>query len=101
MSLIRFYFQMRKILHSGGRILRGGTLRRCDTMLHMDLVTAPAAPASARHSARAQRMVRVKFVGMPVRETEPEAACGEMRASGGAVSRFLSRVFGRLAAARP
>ena len=69
-------------------------------MPSMDLATA-SATASTRHSARAQRIVRVKFVGMPVRETEPEAARGETRASGGAFSRFLSRVLGRLAAARP
>ena len=49
----------------------------------------------ARHpGARAQVLVQVKFMGMPL-ECEPEPALWAP------VSRFISRVIGRLVAARP
>jgi hypothetical protein len=71
----------------------------------MDL--APAIdnrPASVRCDARARCMVRVKFVSFAPVEAEPaevvpEAALWGQRASGAV--RFLSRVIGRLVAARP
>ncbi len=71
----------------------------------MDLAPVIAnRPASNRCDARARCMVRVKFVSFsPVEEepaSVPEAALWGQRASG-VVSRFLSRVIGRLVAARP
>ncbi len=71
----------------------------------MDLAAALAnRPASDRCVARARCMVRVKFVSFAPVEAEPpkaapEAALWGQRASG--VARFLSRVIGRLVAARP
>ena len=70
----------------------------------MDLAPAIARPASDRCDARARCMVRVKFVSFTPVEVElaeaaPEAALWGQRASG--VARFLSRVIGRLVAARP
>ena len=71
----------------------------------MDLAPVIAKrPASDRGDARARCMVRVKFVSFaPVEaqpaEVAPEAALWGQRASG--VARFLSRVIGRLVAARP
>ena len=71
----------------------------------MDLATAIATrPVSNRCEARARCMVRVKFVSFAPVEAEPadvvpEAALWGQRASG--VVRFLSRVIGRLVAARP
>ena len=72
----------------------------------MDLAPVIAdRPASNRCDARARCMVRVKFVSFVPVEDEPamvapEAALWGQRASG-VVSRFLSRVIGRLVAARP
>ena len=72
----------------------------------MDLAPAIATlPASHRADARARCMVRVKFVSFaPVdaqpADVAPEAALWGQRASG-VVARFLSRVIGRLVAARP
>ena len=72
----------------------------------MDFAPAIATrPASNRCDARARCMVRVKFVSLgPVEvepaRVEPEAAPWGRRASG-RVARFLSRVVGRLVAARP
>jgi hypothetical protein len=64
--------------------------------------TLSAGPALDRGAARARCIVRVKFVSMPIREMEPEAASGETRASGLRPLRaLLTRVFGRLVAARP
>ena len=71
----------------------------------MDLAPALARrPASDRCDARARCMVRVKFVGLsPVEalpaDVAPEAALWGQRASG--VVRYLTRVIGRLVAARP
>jgi hypothetical protein len=71
----------------------------------MDLIPALATrPASERCHARARCMVRVKFVSLaPVEgqpaDVAPEAALWGQRASG--VARYLSRVIGRLVAARP
>jgi hypothetical protein len=70
----------------------------------MDLAPVIAnRPASNRCDARARCMVRVKFVSFSPVEEEParvpEAALWGQRASG--VARFLSRVIGRLVAARP
>ena len=70
----------------------------------MDLAPALAnRPASDRSDARARRMVRVKFVSFAPVEAPPaklpEAALWGQRASG--VARFISRVVGRLVAARP
>ena len=104
MSLIRFYFQLLKIPHGEARILRGATGRLGANMVPMDLApaTASAGPPADRRVARAKCMVRVKFIGMPIREMEPEVAHRETRASGmGQVFAFLSRVLGRLVAARP
>ena len=61
-------------------------------------------PALARDDARARCMVRVKFVSFAPVEAQPadaapEAALWGQRASG--VARFISRVIGRLVAARP
>ena len=74
----------------------------------MDLApaTASASPASDRCMARAKCIVRVKFVGMPIREMAPEvtrelADARHPRAGGGPILRFLTRVIGRLVAARP
>ena len=59
-------------------------------------------PAVDRGAIRAKCIVRVKFVSLPIREMVPEAARRETRASGvGALRAFFTRVFGRLAAARP
>ena len=71
----------------------------------MDLAPAIATrPASNRCDARARCMVRVKFVSFAPVEAQPadaapEAALWGQRASG--VARFISRVVGRLVAARP
>ncbi len=71
----------------------------------MDLAPAIAnRPAPDRGDARARCMVRVKFVSFAPVEAEPadvapEAALWGQRASG--VVRYLSRVIGRLVAARP
>jgi hypothetical protein len=65
----------------------------------MDLIPVTASPAdSNRCAARARCMVRVKFVSLPP-EYEPGAALRGQRASG--LARFISRVIGRLVAARP
>lgn len=70
----------------------------------MDLIPATAGiDASGRCIVRAQRLVRVKFVALPV-ETPPGNALREARFPGGgwsAIRRFASRVIGRLVAARP
>ena len=75
----------------------------------MDLAPATAAAglASGRCIARANRLVRVKFVGMPV-EPAPEDALRETCASEGCagagrgpILEFIFRVIGRLVAARP
>jgi hypothetical protein len=83
----------------------------------MDLApaTAAAGPASGRCIARANRLVRVKFIALPV-EPAPEYAPGETRAPGGSsaagagrhpgagrgpIIQLLFRVIGRLVAARP
>jgi hypothetical protein len=74
---------------------------------HTRMDFAPAIdnrPASDRCDARARCMVRVKFVSFVPVEDEPArvapgAALWGQRASG--VARFLSRVIGRLVAARP
>jgi hypothetical protein len=70
----------------------------------MNLAPIPLAAVHAhdRCIVRANRIVRVKFIGLPA-ETQPEAARWGTRASGGwrSVLRFLSRVIGRLVAARP
>jgi hypothetical protein len=60
-------------------------------MFTMKLASIPIDPgcADARRLARAGRLVQVKFVGMP----SPPARSG--------FQRFLSRVIGCLAAARP
>jgi len=67
----------------------------------MEIASVPSASlhASPRCMARGHRIARVKFVGLPV-ATEPGVALRGQRAQG-AVARFLSRVIGRLAAARP
>ena len=71
----------------------------------MDLTPATVnGPASERGDALARCMVRVKFVSFAPVEAQPadvapEAALWGQRASG--VVRYLSRVIGRLAAARP
>jgi hypothetical protein len=71
----------------------------------MDLAPATASrSASNRCDARARCMVRVKFVSFaPVEaapaDAAPEAALWGQRASG--VARYISRVIGRLVAARP
>lgn len=69
----------------------------------MDIVRIPvmAGPAAReRCIVRGERLVRVKFVGL-AHQGEPEAASGETRASGGRFTRLISRVIGRLVAARP
>ena len=70
----------------------------------MDLIPATAGiDAPGRCIVRAQRLVRVKFVALPV-EPPPGNALRETRFPGGcgaAIHRFLSRVIGRLVAARP
>ncbi len=51
--------------------------------------------------ARGQMRVRVKFLGLLV-QAEPEVALWERRPEGGnSVFRLISRVIGRLVAARP
>lgn len=62
-------------------------------------VTANAFDAPPRCALRAQRIGRVKFVCLPM-ELVPGAALRGQRAPGG-VARFISRVIGCLAAARP
>ena len=69
----------------------------------MDLApaTTAAGPASGQCIARARRLVRVKFVGLPI-EPMPEDALRETRASGGGpIIHYIFRVIGRLVAARP
>ena len=92
----------------------------------MDLApsTAAAGPASGRCIVRANRLVRVKFVVLPV-EATPQDALGETRAPGGGsgaeagahpgpgqirsgvnsvlhpIIQLIFRVIGRLVAARP
>jgi hypothetical protein len=83
----------------------------------MDLApaTAAAGPASGRCIARANRLVRVKFIALPVEPT-PGDALRETCASGGSseaeagghpgagrgpIIHFIFRVIGRLVAARP
>jgi hypothetical protein len=61
--------------------------------------TAGSLNAPARCPLRAHRVGRVKFIGLPL-EMEPVAAPRNERWRG-AVARFLSRVIGCLAAARP
>lgn len=73
----------------------------------MDIAPIPvmAGPAAReRCIVRGERLVRVKFVGLAL-QGEPGVASGETRASGrgkgGFVARLISRVIGRLVAARP
>jgi hypothetical protein len=71
----------------------------------MDIASIPviSGPAAReRCIVRGERMVRIKFVGLPL-QGEPEVASGETRTSGGGAPflRFISRVIGRLVAARP
>ena len=66
----------------------------------MDIVRIPAIAGLAareRCIVRGERLVRVKFIGLPA-QGALEAASGETRASG---LRHLFRVIGRLVAARP
>jgi hypothetical protein len=66
----------------------------------MDIVPipVPAGPAAReRCIVRGERLVRVRFVSLPL-QGAPEAASGETRASG---LRHIFRVIGRLVAARP
>jgi hypothetical protein len=67
----------------------------------MEMIPAPVGTlnASSRCPHRALRVGRVKFVGLPL-EMEPGVALRGQRAPGG-VARFISRVIGCLAAARP
>ena len=60
------------------------------------LIAAPA--ARERCIVRGERLVRVKFVGLPI-QGAPEVASGETRTSG--LWGHISRVIGRLVAARP
>ena len=73
-------------------------------MSPMDLAPISIQPGrgARRPMARAQVLVQVKFMGLPIDET-PGDARFERRApdAGGLLSRFISRVIGRLAAARP
>jgi hypothetical protein len=73
-------------------------------MFSMQLAPIPiqSGTDSRRHAARAQVLVQVKFMGLPLPD-EPEAALWGRRAEGrgGPVSRFISRVLDRLVAARP
>ncbi|HUL55573.1 MAG TPA: hypothetical protein VLT60_01155 [Usitatibacter sp.] len=57
---------------------------------------------SRGHVARAQALAQVKFMGLPL-QGEPDAAPWGRPAPGrgSPVSRFISRVIGRLVAARP
>ena len=67
----------------------------------MDIVRIPAIAGLAareRCIVRGERLVRVKFVCLPIPGV-PEAAFRETRASGW--RRYISRVIGRLVAARP
>ena len=62
-------------------------------------IHAHARGASPRCASRAQRIGAVKFVVLPL-DGSPGVALRGQRAPG-VVARFLSRVIGRLAAARP
>jgi hypothetical protein len=67
----------------------------------MDLAPIPLIAAQAareRCIVRGERLVRVKFIGLPA-EGMLEVASGETRASG--LWGNISRVIGRLVAARP
>jgi hypothetical protein len=73
----------------------------------MDIASFPIDSGTAareRCIVRGQRLVHVKFIGLQ-EQGVPEVASGETRASGrasqGVVSRLISRVIGRLVAARP
>jgi hypothetical protein len=65
----------------------------------MEIAPESAALSSPLCSLRAQRVGRVKFVGLPL-DIEPAVAPRGQRLPG-AMARFLSRVIGCLAAARP
>ena len=70
----------------------------------MDLIPATAGiDASGRCIVRGHRLARVKFVALPMDAT-PGNALRDGRFPGGrafAMRQFLSRVIGRLVAARP
>jgi hypothetical protein len=57
----------------------------------MDLIPATASNASGQCIVRGQRLARVKFVSLPM---EPVRQISPIR-------KFISRVIGRLVAARP
>lgn len=71
----------------------------------MKLATCPNSPAPDRCDARARRLVQVKFVALPL-DFEAERPAAETVSSLPAriyrsVRDLLSRVMGRLVAARP
>ncbi len=70
----------------------------------MDLIHATVGnPAPGQCIVRAHRLVRVKFVALPLDAT-PGNALREARTPGGramAIRQFVLRVIGRLVAARP
>ena len=69
----------------------------------MDLIPAMAGMNESRGIVRGARIARVKFVALPI-ETTPGNALREARIPGGpvtAIRHFISRVIGRLVAARP
>jgi hypothetical protein len=84
---------MLKIQHFEGAILRSDRPRARSRMLRMDLIPCPATAARERCDDRARRLVRVKFVSLPVESTPPARRSPFIG--------FLSRVIGRLVAARP
>jgi hypothetical protein len=59
----------------------------------MDLMTCPANAAHPRCDERARRLVQVKFMALPMESPPPARRSPFMD--------FLSRVIGRLVAARP
>jgi len=69
----------------------------------MDLAPIPiptVVEARQRGIVRGERLVRVKFVGLPPQGV-PGDARGETRAPGRGLVGYLLRVIGRLVAARP
>ena len=98
---------MLKITHVHAGILRGARRAVRETMEAMNAgpVPIPARIATReRCLVRGERLVRVKFVGLPPQGVAPGDARGETRFPGRALRTKLAnllRVIGRLVAARP
>jgi hypothetical protein len=95
---IRFYTcDLQKIPHPGGAFVHGAGPCAGRTIASMKPITA-----AGQCNARVQRLVRVKFVTLPIEHTPPPAiTCSRLARGLQRLRNSLTRVIGGLEAARP